>query len=142
MAKYLTERTEVAEAINFGKYPVLYIDFDSKFNRSSNGYYKGCDVRVKYDRSDGTLRTEGNLEMENGKYSISNNAICLHASFGRSDIIEDYKWSRAVTVSKGQTVVLIEDWSEAKRCKVRMMKVSDRINTSCMTVAYLEDLED
>lgn len=43
--KYLTDRHEIATAINFGKYPVLYINYENRPYESSS-YAVGCRVHV------------------------------------------------------------------------------------------------
>lgn len=141
--KFLTDRQEIAMAINFGKYPVLSIDRDNRPYESSD-YAKGCRTRVAWDHSNpryAGMTTHGNLYYENGKYAISSEGGMLTASFGYSDVMRMVTEANAVVVHKGQTVVVVENWSTQKMCRVRVMKVSDRIDTQCMTVATLEDID-
>ena len=141
--KFLTERTEIAKAINFGKYPVLYINLENRKYEGSD-YAVGCRVRVAWDHKDKRyegMTTHGNLYIENGRYGISAEGGCLHADFGYHDVIKMKDEAAAVVVHKCQEVVVVEDWPSKKQCRVRMMKVSDWIDTQCMTAARLEDLE-
>jgi len=142
---YLTDRHEIAKAINFGKHPVLYLNRENHKGFTNTDYAVGCRVRVAWDHKDpryAGMTTHGNLYIENGRLAISSEGGCLHADFGYRDVIEMQEEARAVVVHKSQTVVVVEDWPSKKVCTVRMMKVSDWIDPHCMTVARLEDLEE
>lgn len=75
--KYLTDRREIAEAINFGKYPVLTLNRENRpyaKERPDSDYATGCRVRVAWDHKDpryAGMTTHGNLYIENGKLKIS-----------------------------------------------------------------------
>ena len=119
--KYLTDRTEIGKAINFGKHPVLFINRENRPYPDFGGDYSiGCKVRVAYD---------------NGMEGMT-----LKASFGRSDVLDMVEWAQAPVVRKGQTVVVVEDWPSEGKCSVRLMKVPDRIDVHCQTVAVLQDI--
>lgn len=141
--KYLTERTEIAKAMNFGKYPVLTLNREDRPFLGSD-FCRGGRVRVAWDsdnpRYEG-MTTRGSLYCENGKLCISGEGACLKDGFGYSDVIKMMTEANTPIVHKGQTVVVVEDWPSQKVCKVRMMKVSDRIDKFCSTVAELEDIE-
>lgn len=143
--KMLTDRKEIAKAMNFGKYPVLVLDMENHCGFENTDFCEGQKVRVAWDSADKRyegMTTEGNIYMEDGKIAISNNASMLKADWGYHDVISDAEWANAPVVHKGQTVIVIMDWKSVKRCAVRMMKVSERIDIHCMTVAHLEDIED
>lgn len=147
MAKYLTDRQEIAKAINFGKYPVLTLNRQNDPLNDccpDSDYSVGCRVRVAWDRKDKRyegMATSGNIYIEDGKIAISNDACCLSSRFGYSDVIKMATEANTPIVHAGQTVVVVEDWPNNKVCTVRMMKISDRIDIHCMTVAHLEDIE-
>lgn len=146
--KILTERKEIAKAINFGKYPVLVLDMDNhkgyeKYNPDTK-FCEGQRVRVAWDRSDYEgMTSNGSIMMgDDGTIYISGRCAILQADFGYSDVMEDATWANAPVIHKGQRVVVIMDWSKEKRCMVRMMKVSDRIDIHCQRVATLEDIDE
>lgn len=142
--RYLTDRQEIAAAINFGKYPVIRIDMDHKYMEGSD-YCTGDKVRVSWDRPDYpnmTTRGEVYWSPERSKFCISGFGACLSSDFGRHDVLEMYEWANSALVHKGQVVILIVDSSESKRCYVRAMKVSERIDIHCQTVATLEDMPE
>ena len=142
---YLTDRHEIAAAMNFGKYPVLTINLDNRPFEDSR-YAKGCRVRVAWDHKDSRyagMTTHGNLFLdEDGKLKIGGDGAMLKASFGYSDVMKMAAEANVPVVHKGQGVVVVMDIPSTKTCLVRMMKVSDRINIHCQTVATLEDIDD
>lgn len=142
--KYLTERTEIAKAMNFGKYPVLYIDMDDKKYKESD-YCVGCNVRVHWDDKDPRYKdmySTGHLYYCDGKFAISGDATCLSADFGRRDVVQMYLKANTPMIHKGDTVVMVMDFSKSRMCKVALMKMPDRINKFCQTLAVLEEIEE
>lgn len=145
--KYLTDRKEIAKAINFGKYPVLVLNRENRpFADISpdSDYAVGCRVRVAWDHKEpryAGMTTQGNIYIEDGKIAISNDAAVLKAEFGYHDVMTMASEANTPLVHAGQTVVVVEDYPSNPCCTVRMMKVSDRIDIHCMTVASLEDID-
>lgn len=142
---YITDRKEIGKAINFGKYPVLFINRENRpYPEYVGDYSIGCKVRVAYDRGPSGLTTRGNLffSNENGRdeLAISSRGSMLKAGFGRSDVLNAVEWAQSPVVQKGQTVVVVEDWPSEGRCTVRLMRVPDQIDVNCITVAVLQDL--
>ena len=142
---YITDRKEIGKAINFGKYPVLFINRENRpYPEYVGDYSIGCKVRVAYDRGPSGLTTRGNLffSNENGRdeLAISSRGSMLKAGFGRSDVLNAVEWAQAPVVRKGQTVGVVEDWPSEGKCSVRLMKVPDRIDVHCQTVAVLQDI--
>jgi len=145
--KYLTERTEIAKAMNFGKYPVLYIDRDDrKYDRPDHpsDFCKGSKCRVDWEHENPKYKNMSarcELNYCDGRYSLMQGACCLHDSFGRQDVLEMVEWANTPMLRCGQTVIVVEDFTKQKMCKVRVMKVSDRKDIHCSTVATLEDID-
>lgn len=144
--KYLTERREIAKAMNFGKYPVLRLDLSNRPAQSyapDSDFCAGDRVRVAWDKPgyEG-MTTRGKVYFSDGRYAIDQGCSILKNSFTRNDIIEDYEWSCAPLVHAGQEVILIIDNPIEKKCAVALMKVSERIDIHCSTVAYLMDADE
>ena len=142
---YITDRKEIGKAINFGKYPVLFINRENRpYPEYVGDYSIGCKVRVAYDHGPSGITTRGNLffSNENGRdeLAISSKGSMLKASFGRSDVLDMVEWAQAPVVHKGQTVVVVEDWPSENKCSVRLMKLPDRVDVHCQTVAVLQDI--
>lgn len=142
---YLTDRHEIAVAMNFGKYPVLTINLE---NNPFEGrrFAKGCRVRVAWDHKDRRyegMTTHGELILdEDGKLKISGEGATLTASFGYSDVMKMAAEANVPVVHKGQGVVVVMDIPSTKTCMVRMMKVSPRIDIHSQVVCHLDDIAD
>lgn len=142
---YLTDRHEVAAAINFGKYPVLRINVENRPFEDSI-YAKGDRVRVAWDHKDRRyegMTTHGKLFLdEDGKLKISGEGTMLSASFGYHDVMKMAAEANTPVVHKGQLVIVVKDFPSMKSCVVSMMRVSPRIDIHCQVVASLEDVSD
>lgn len=144
--KYLTDRHEIAKAMNFGKYPVLTIDRENcplAEIRPNSTFATGCRVRVAWDHKDPRyegMTTHGELQFSDGKLQISGEGGCLHTDFGYYDVMKMVREANAPIVHAGQTVVVVEEWSSKKTCTVRLMKVG-RLNMHCQTAAVLHDID-
>lgn len=142
---YLTDRSEIAAAMNFGLYPVLTINLENRPFEDSR-YAKGCRVRVAWDHKDRRyegMTTHGELFLdEDGKLKIGGEGAMLSASFGYHDVMKQAAEANVPVVHKGQGVVVVMDIPSTKTCMVRMMKVSDRIDIHCQVVCRLDDVSD
>ena len=141
----ITERHEIGITMNLGKYPVIGLDMDNKPYKEHDNFIIGSKVRVAWDRKDPkwegmTSRCE--LMVDEGKYHLNSHGCCLSAKFTVNDFIEDVENANTPLVHKEQ-IVAVAHYSKSNGVKfLRMMKVSPRIDTQCMTVATLEDLND
>ena len=146
--KFLTDRQEIARAMNFGKYPVLYLNYENRPYADSTydgDYAVGCRVKCAWNHPNpryAGMTTHGKLYTENGRIKISGEGGCLHADFGYHDVIEMQEEARVPIVNAGQTVIVVEDWPSRKNCRVRVMKIGDYVDTNCMVACSLHDVEE
>lgn len=142
--KYLTDRQEIAQAMNFRKYPVLRIDVETP-KTGWDDVYEGDFVRVEPTadgRPDRTIRARLEKYPEDGgKYSIMPAPVCLRSDFGYSSVIESLNYAQAPVIHAGETVVVIEDYPKQRICKVHMMRVSDRIREHVFPTCELIEIE-
>ena len=142
---YLTDRQEIAAAMNFGHYPVLTINVENRPFEGSN-YAKGCRVRVAWDSKESRyagMTTHGGLFLdEDNKLKISGEGAMMSASFGYHDVMKMAAEANVPVIHKGQGVVVVMELPSAEICTVRMMKVSPWIDIHSQVVAHLEDIED
>ena len=140
--KYLKDRTEIAYAMNFGKYPVVKINMEE----SKDGYdnmYVGDLVKVMTPTATHPdLYATGQLYCTNGKYEVMTDAVVLEAGFGYCSVMENLSIAQAPVFKAGETVIVVEDYPISKRCKVRVMRVSQKVNPHVYPCATLEDVED
>ncbi len=141
--KYLTDRQEIAKAMNFGKYPVIRIDVETP---ESEGVFRGDLVKVAAPSArypDNYIRGRvTKFDDEGDRYVIMPDAVCLKSSFGYSDVVEMLGYAQAPMLHAGEEVVLIEDAPKQRAARVRMMRVSDSVRDFVFPACYLEDWGD
>ena len=151
--KFLTDRMKIAEAINIQKIPVLTVDI----SKCMNGYddcYEGSKVRLIGGHSKGyedldtrcTVRMFGDEvgnECHDAPQFYKTIKLCggmfgIHSGFGLSDVDEMVEWSNTKILRAGDRVIVFFRGDGVGY--LRLMKVSDRIEPHCSTVAVLEDI--
>lgn len=159
--KFITSRQEIAEATNLMKYPVILMNIGKPQAGWDHGVYEGDSVRVDEEKTyDGTPMYADCTAMiyvdnyhEGIPDTIENRlkadiylvcgCVCLHSSFGASDVLDAVKRAQSPVVKAGQivTVVYKDDSGENLRVYVRKMKVS-YVTPHYSTVAKLTDYEE
>lgn len=149
-ATLLNDRREIGKAMNFGKYPVLWMEV----GKPAKGWddftvYEGGKANiVSHTASHGDLIYTGRLTMYGDeqkedvkdfpwfwdKIHLSSWGSCLDASFGYSDVMEDLENANAPMLKPGQTVIVVMKDSECKVCWVRKMVTSARQDPYCTTM--------
>lgn len=139
--KYLTDRHEIAKAMNFGKYPVLHINVETP-EKGYEGFYVGDEVKVMTpSKRYPDLYATGKLYWENGRYGVLTHGTMLTSSFGYYDVMKRMKIAQAPVLHAGEQVVVIEDFPERKQCRVHMMKVSDHVDGFVYPCCTLEEID-
>lgn len=144
MKGLLFERTEMAKALNFGKYPVLSVDLDNK-PYPSESYVIGCNCRVAWDSSNSQyegMTSKCWLEIRDGQYILSRGGTCLKIDYCMDDFLAEVKNANTPLVHKGQVIAIAHYSRELNLKFVRLMKMSDRIDVQCADVAALEPIEE
>lgn len=140
--KRLTERTEIASAINFRKYPVIKIDIakrneygiegtkvliDNGTFRSGEPYYIKATLTA--------YRDEKTLTFHAG-------ATCLHASFTYSDMEEMLEYSNAPIVKADQDILICLINSETREAYAPViLHTGKEVSAFCTTPLTLEKFE-
>ncbi len=150
---FLRERQEIAKAMNIDDIPVLTMNI----GEAIPGYdfcYKGSSVKVAcksyrdvyYARCTVEMFGDGvNKDLHGTPWlykdiSLRRGCSCLTDSFGYSDVMEMAEWNNARTVHAGDPVLLV--FYDGHNCIIRKMKVSERVDRGCYTVATLEDIDE
>lgn len=136
-------KEKMAEAINFCKYPVLSINLDNK-PYADEDFIIGCECRVAWDKDDGQyngMTTTCTLQVESGRYYLSSHGTMLKAHYSVDDFIDNIRRANLPLVHKGQLIAVAHYSKELEFMFVRLMRVSEKIDVSCQTVAILEDPE-
>lgn len=101
--KILTERRDIAKALNFGKYPVLSYNVDTK---------EGSKARVvKKTRNHGDLLYKCNLRCgmqteDDGVYYLSTKPTMMSSSYPLSDVLEDVEYANAPIIEPNSDVAI------------------------------------
>ena len=137
--KKLTERTEIAKAINFGEYPVIKIDVS---NRDEYGI-KGTKIRI----DNGTFKS-GNKYFVNAVIRAYDDEKCLTTSaygsvlknaIGYSDYLEMVEYANAPVVKANQEIVIFLYNSITKDIyQPVIIKTGNRVDAHCSTPLELE----
>lgn len=152
--KFLTDRQEIARAINIDRIPVLTVDI----RKPMDGYpdcYSGSKVLVatpckrypdSYSRCTVKMFGDepGNAERHDTPWAykkivFSCPGTMLTADFGMRDVREMVEWSNCRMLHAGDQVVVFFDRGD--KGYIRLMKVSDRVTSGYSTVATLEDID-
>ncbi len=156
--RFLTDRKEIAKALNFGKYPVIMFDLDSP-KRGWDDVYEGTPVRVDMGTfSDGTRWLNDSIPtiyVDNNHEGIENTVMnrlksdihlpgggaMLSESFGANDVIDMAKFAMAPIVKGGDDVVVVYSWEGGSMAAVRMMKVG-KTSKHVTPIAMIRDAEE
>ena len=140
--KLITERKELAKAINFGRYPVLKIDL-----ADTDDYgLKGCRVRIDA----GTFRSgdphiiKARLRVyrDENKLTTSSSGACLHDSFTYHDDYEMAENAYAPLIRPDQDVVVAVYDSATKSCyAAALVHTGPCVHIGCTTPLDFEDAD-
>lgn len=152
--KFLTDRREIAQAINIDRLPVITIDITKPMDGYPDCYsgskvllatpckrypdmYSKCTVKMFGDEP-------GNAENHDKPWAyrkivLTEGMVGIFAEFGMHDLRDMIEWSNCRYLTAGQRVVVFFD--RGKDGFLRLMKVSDRVTSGYSTVATLEDID-
>jgi hypothetical protein len=102
--KTLTDRKEIAQALNFGKYPVLKWDIDKREGSKA--------VVIKQSARYGEMRYGCKLfngyEKENdGTFWLMKKATMIKGHYGIDDYLEDADFANAPVIESNQDVAIL-----------------------------------
>jgi hypothetical protein len=139
--KYLTDRQEIARAMNFGRYPVIRIDMENHIP-GYDGLFKGDPVKVMTPTSRyPDLYETGTLMYYDHAYYIRTDCACLSDDFGYQDVMDMLRIAQAPVIHAGDTVIIIEDHPKKRLCKVHMMKAGDRVDVNVSPCCTFEEID-
>jgi len=161
MATFLTDRKEIAKAINLDKLPVITFDL-TKPMEGYNDCYEGSKITIegahKGRYADLPTHCTPHIwgdELEGvevlapwhcKRIALSPRTIGISDSFGLRDVEEMIMWSNTPKVHAEDKVVVFFKTIHPETKKdvgyLRLMKVGKRIDPFCMTATYLVDIEE
>ena len=129
---FIVDRQEIGLAMNFGKFPVLWMEIgNTKRGWEAGKVYEGCKARItSRTTSHGDLIYTGQLTMFNDEQKedvaafpwmwdrihLSSWGACLKADFGYHDVIEDLENAQAPMLEPDQEVIVVFKDSPNERC--------------------------
>ena len=137
LTNIITDRTEMAQALNFGKYKVLQLDLDTN---------KGSRAGTTYaSRNHGEMRATGELrsgyeKKNDGILYISNDSTMLSATYSVDDFILDAEKANAPKIYKGDEVAVLCYSKKNDIAFVRLV-VAVGIDPHCSVLMMLKDVQ-
>jgi hypothetical protein len=108
--KFITERKEIAAAVNFGKYPVVYVE-DVDKTKTEYGWNLGK-VKIKHERG---YYIHADLYLfEDNKLAVVSYGSCLSERFAWSDVAEMAKNANAPELKPNDKFVLVVGMKNVK----------------------------
>jgi len=125
--KVLTDRRQVAEALNFGKYPVLWFDMDARKGSkaivmSRKGLRLRCELYNGYETD------------SDGVYYLLQGATVMSANHGLYDYLEDVEYANAPVIKNNATVVIVEFSRNTNTMRV-ILQNAGKVSPDYSTVA-------
>lgn len=142
----LLDRYSIAQALNFGHWPVIPVDMDQRCDMNDKIIYnKDAKVKVHWGRKDARFKdmySTCKIWIEEGKFQLMSGCVGLSAEFTMQDFLEDVEIANAPMIHKGD-VVAVATYSKKMNTRfVRMMVVNDHIDPHCQVVATLRNCTD
>lgn len=157
-ATILNERQEIGLAMNFGKYPVLWMEVGKpRAGWDPLTVYEGCKARIACQSGrygnliyTGTLSMYGDEQKDEVRTSpwlwdgihLSSSCVCLSSEFGYSDVMEDLENAQSPMLETDQEVIVVMKDSNRKVCWVRKMKTTSHKDPHCQTMLKLVNFEE
>ena len=156
--KFLTDRQEIAKAINIDRIPVITFDLTKPMDYEN--CYEGSKVNIEgaykgnysYLTSRCTAHLWGDKECEEVHKTpwlyknvyLNCYGFGISSSFSLHDVEEMVEWSNAIRLTAESPVIVffktVNPFTGKKTGYLRMMKVSKHLDPHCSTVATLEDV--
>lgn len=149
---FLTDRKEIAKAINIDRIPVITIDIGKHMDGFEN-CYEGSRIRIdgayKGRYSDMLVRCTARMygdEHGNDCHStpqfykrivLQPSVVAIADSFGLTDVDEMVKWNNTPIVKAGDKVVVY--FRDREAGSLRLMRIGERLDPHCMVVTTLTD---
>ena len=138
--KTLTDRQEIAKAINLGKYPVLYLDLAKDELKGYEGCYQGQRCKFRNEWNGQTFFGHGNLSYwgDSKELTITNDSVCLQSRFSFYDLKEMVENANATEVAGEQEVVVVIMNSKKELSAYPVLTKTTKYNRNCSTAMKIE----
>ena len=132
--RLLTERTEIAKAINGHDLPVITIDLADADDYGLKSQKVLIDNGTFKDGFPYYIRSEIRAYADEEKFKFSQGGTCLKASFGYYDMVEMLEYRNAPIVKVDQDVIIsIIDSNKKVAYNPMILHTTKRIDAHCST---------
>lgn len=140
--KRLTERTEIATAINFKKYPVVTIDVSKRDDYGIVGCPVCVDAGFFRTGEPHYVRATCRVYSDEQKLTFSSGCVGLSADFGYRDIEEMLEYANAPIIRKdSEMLVVIIDSAKRIAYSPVVVRTESRVDPHCQTpISLVEPL--
>lgn len=137
--KELKDRTEIATAINFRRYPVVTIDKAKTDEYGIVGAPVNIDNGTFRDGNPYFIRAVLRTYSDDNKLAFASYGSCLKDSFGYRDMMKILEYANAPVVKPGQEIlVCIINSEKGLAWPPVLLKTGERVSPFCMTPLALE----
>ena len=138
--KLLTEKQEICEALNFGKYPVLHLDLAKDKIKGMEGCYHGQIVKLEFYYRGEPMRYCGNLSYYNdtNKLIITSGGTMLTAGLSYSELVKMVDRANAPTVSSNQEIIVVIYNSDTKISSAPILTTVGQITPTMQVMAVVD----
>ena len=137
----LKERTEIATALNFGKYPVLEIDISKCDEYGLVGSYCRIDFGTFDDGQKWYEPAQLRVYGDEQKLTFSGFPCCLDASYGYRDLEEQLRFATAPIIkANSEFVVVIHDSVKREGYGIYIVS-TEGIHKFCQTPIMIERVD-
>ena len=133
----LTDRKDIAQALNFGKYPVLSFNLDSD---------KGCSaVVLENTRNHGILRKgcslyRGKITKDDGIFYLLTNPTIMSANISVNDYLKRVELANAPVINEGDVVAILIHSKLLNSVQVELVKAG-KVTADYATAVTFEALK-
>lgn len=136
--KELTNRQEIAKAMNFGKYPVIEIDVSKKTEYG----FVGTKINIKSQRFELPVRATLTAYKDTKILTTSGENICVKAQYDYNDFINNLEYANAPTIEADQDILVVFTDREAGLVhKVVILHTGNYVDDFCMTPLKIEEYQ-
>lgn len=138
--KVLTERTKIASAINFKKYPVVTIDVSKRDDYGIVGCPVCVDAGLFRTGEPHYVRATCRVYRDEQKLTFSRGCVGLSADFGYRDIEEMLEYANAPIIQKdSEMLVVIIDSVKRIAYSPVVVRTGSRVDPHCQTPISLAE---
>lgn len=135
--KVLTDRREMARALNFGKYPVLTYDIDNK--KGSKAVVGELKTEHGVARYDCTLY-QGYEKEDDGIFWLMTHSAMLTATVGVHDWLKNAEFANAPLILPNTEVAILMYSKQFDFAVIKIVK-SGRIDPNCSTATVFTEID-